>query len=240
MGERPRLTFLVDVDNTLVDNDAAKREMDRVLNEMLTEQGAAQFWRLYEDVRRDTGMVDIPKTLVRFEQTASLDRAQRFALADFLMGFPYDRYLFPDALATLAHLGEMGRVAILSDGDPAYQTSKIWRAGLDEAVGGYVLVYPHKEDHLQEVTAAFPADHYILIDDKPAVITNVTARLTAPLTTVFIRQGKYSHTVPPGPWSGATLTIDHIGELLAVDAGAFLHTKGGGRQRDESVSVLPQ
>jgi FMN phosphatase YigB (HAD superfamily) len=167
-------------------------------------------------------MVDIPKTLVRFEQTSPLDREQRFALADFLMGFPYDRYLFPGALATLAHLGEMGRVAILSDGDPAYQTSKIWRAGLDEAVGGYVLVYPHKEDHLQEVTAAFPADHYVLIDDKPAVITKVTARLAAPLTTVFIRQGKYADTVPPGPWPGATMTIEQIGELQAMDADAFL------------------
>jgi FMN phosphatase YigB (HAD superfamily) len=221
-GKNVRLTFLVDVDNTLIDNDAAKREMDRALDELLGEEGSARFWKLYEDVRRDTGMVDIPKTLVRFEQVSPLNREQRFVLADLLMGFPYDRYLFPDALDTLAHLSEMGRVAILSDGDPAYQTSKIWRAGLDAAVGGYVLVYPHKEDHLAEVTAAFPADHYVLIDDKPAVITNVTARLTSPLTTVFIRQGKYADTVPPGLWPGATMTIDQIGELQSMDAAAFL------------------
>jgi len=152
----PRLTFLLDVDNTLLDNDAAKTELGARLAALLGEAGAARFWDLYEVVRAEVGMVNVPLTLARFEQDIGLgtdaapeggtDRDRRFALADLVMRFPYDRFLYRGALAAVAHLRAMGRVAILSDGDPTFQTSKIWRAGLDAAVDGAVLVFGHKEE----------------------------------------------------------------------------------------------
>ena len=230
----PRLTFLLDVDNTLLDNDAAKRELDTRVAALLGEALAVRFWELYEAVRRDEGMVNIPLTMARLEaeqgaapvgaagDAGQLGRARRFALADLLMDFPYDRFLFPGALDTIAHLRRLGRVAILTEGDPTFQPSKIWRAGLDDAVGGYVLVFDHKIRHLAEVVAAFPADHYVVVEDKPDVIAEIAARLGAPLTTVLVRQGKYAATVPPGPWPGADLTIAAIGELRSLDAAAFL------------------
>ena len=188
-------------------------------------------------------MVNIPLTLARFEAETGLAapdldapavRARRFALADLCMEFPFDRYLFPETLAVIAHLRRLGRVAILSDGDPTFQPSKIWRAGLDAAVAGYVLVFGHKEHHLAEVVAAFPADHYVLVEDSPRIITEVRQRLTQPLTTVFVRQGHYAATLPPGPWPGADLTLDAIGDLLALDAATLLNlSKGAG-------SDLPQ
>ena len=179
-------------------------------------------------------MVNIPLTLARFERAEGLDapaamddeatRQRRFALADLLMGFPYDRFLFPGALDAVAHLRRLGRVAILSDGDPAFQPSKIWRAGIDAAVDGYVLVYGHKEEHLDEVVAAFPADHYVLVEDKPGVITKVRERLQLPLTTVLVRQGRYAAEVGAegGAWSGAHLTLERIGDLRGVDKATFL------------------
>ena len=230
----PRLTFLLDVDNTLLDNDAAKRELDARIAELLGPAWTSRFWELYEAVRRDEGMVNIPLTMARLEKDAgaaptgaaaeagALGRERRFALADLLMGFRYDRFLFPGALDAIAHLRGLGRVAILTEGDPTFQPSKIWRAGLDSAVDGYVLVFDQKITHLAEVVAAFPADHYVLVEDKPDVITEVAARLGAPLTTVLVRQGKYAATVPPGPWPGAELTLDAIGDLLGLDAGAFV------------------
>ncbi len=225
-----RLTFLLDVDNTLLDTDAAKDELARRLRDLLGDEDAARFWQLYEAVRRDAGTVNVPLTLARFEAEVGMTtraddpavRERRFALADLLMAFPYERYLVPGALAAVAHLRRLGRVALLSDGDPAFQPSKIWRAGLDAAVDGYVLVFDQKITHLAEVVAAFPADHYVLVEDKPDVITEIRARLSAPVTGVLVRQGKYAATVPPGPWPGADLTLDRIGDLRDLDAAAFL------------------
>lgn len=232
MATPSRLTFLIDVDNTLIDNDAAKDDMATGLRRLLGEEETARFWALYETARHEVGMVNIPLTLARFERREDLDapaaqddaavRERRFALADLLMAFPYERYLFPGALETIAHLRRMGRVAILSDGDPAFQPSKIWRAGIDAAVDGYVLVYDHKEQHLDEVAAAFPADHYVLVEDKPTVIQRVRERLPLPLTTVLLRQGHYAAEVAAGPWPGAHLTRDAIADLRALDAAAFV------------------
>ena len=238
MTTPPRLTFLIDVDNTLIDNDAAKEDMAAGLRRLLGDVETARFWALYEAVRHDTGMVNIPLTLARFERREGLDapaarddaavREQRFALADLLMAFPYDRYLFPGALDTIAHLRRLGRVAILSDGDPAFQPSKIWRAGIDAAVDGYVLVYDHKEQHLDEVVAAFPADHYVLVEDKPGVIARVRERLQLPLTTVLVRQGHYAAEVGVVPWPGAHLTLKSIGDLRNLEAAAFVEAGNPG------------
>src|SRR5918999_416066 len=73
MATPPRLTFLIDIDNTLIDNDAAKDEMAARLRDLLGEEGTERFWTLYEAVRRDTGMVNIPLTLARFERREGLD-----------------------------------------------------------------------------------------------------------------------------------------------------------------------
>jgi hypothetical protein len=221
-----RLTFFLDVDNTLLDNDAAKEEMAHQLIDLLGETETIRFWETYEAVRREEGMVDLPRTLVRVLDGVT-DRAVRFSLADLVMGFPYERFLFPATLATIAYLKRLGRVAILSDGDPAFQPAKIARSGLGQAVDGYVLVYPHKEEHIAEITTAFAADHYVLVDDKPAVIERVAARLTLPLSTIFVRQGKYAKAVPHGAWPGAGLTIADIGDLRRLDAAAFV-TAGRG------------
>lgn len=226
----PRLTFLIDVDNTLLDNDAGKREMDRRLVELLGARLAARFWELYETVRRDEGMVNMPLTVARFDAdvagTPGVDqqamRGRCRDLADLVMSFPHDRFLFPRAKDVIAYLQRFGKVAILSDGDPTYQPSKIWRTGLYAAVDGAVLVFDHKDEHLAEVVAAFPADHYVVIEDKPDVISKVRARLPAPLTTVLVRQGKYAATVPPGPWAGAHLSLSAIGDLLTLDAAALV------------------
>ncbi len=232
MATSPRLTFLVDVDNTLLDNDAAKVELDRRLRELLGDPETERFWRLYEEVRHEAGVVSYPLTLGRFHEETGLDepaarddaaqRELRFALADLTVAFPYADFLYPHTLEALAHLRTLGRVVILSDGDPAYQPSKIARAGLDAAVDGFVLVYPHKEEHLREVTAAFPADRYVLIEDKPDNIAKVRANLAAPFTGVLVRQGKYAAAAGMGPWAGAAYTLERIEDLTDLHQMAFL------------------
>ena len=121
------------------------------------------------------------------------------------MRFPFAQFIYPGSAGTIEHLKRLGTVAILSDGDAIFQTAKIIRSGLAAAVDGYAHVYAHKEDHLSELTGAFPADHYVLIDDKPGVITRVAERFEPPLSTIFVRQGKYAASTDPGQWAGAGL-----------------------------------
>ncbi len=225
-----RLTIFVDVDNTLIDNDAAKEEMDRRLVSVVGPEEAKRFWAVYEEVRREFGVVDIPRALARFEATSELDEenlGRRVALAEVFMDFPFREYLFPDALATLGHLRLLGRLALLSDGDEVFQPVKIARSGLADAVDGYVLVYPHKEAHHGELEAIFPADHYILVDDKLEVIGRFREQFTSPLTTVFVRQGKYATAAGPPPWPGADIVVERIGDLRGYSQEAFADPNQG-------------
>ena len=212
-----RTTSLIDVDNTLLDNDAAKVELRRRVVALLGERGNDRFWSAYEAVRAELGVVDIPRTIAR-TVAALTDRAVHRPLAELFMTFPFSDYIYPGALETLTFLRTLGPVVILSDGDPVFQPVKIARSGLATAVDGYVLVFPHKEEHLLELAAAFPADRFLLIDDKPMVIERMTARaaeLGAPLETILVRQGSYAARIG-ADWAVATHAVDAIGDVPAV------------------------
>jgi FMN phosphatase YigB (HAD superfamily) len=231
------LTVLFDVDNTLIDNDRAKRVLDARMRDLVGDAGAARFWAHYEAIRAETGMVNIPLTMARYDAEleagaggvdagAAERRRCRFALADLLMGLPYREFLYPGALAAIAHARRFGRVAILSEGDPTFQPSKIWRAGLDDAVAGNVLVFDRKVAHLAEVVAAFPADHYVLVEDKPAILQEARARLGERVTTVFVRQGKYAAAElgPPLP----DVALAAIGDFRQLGAAELAGPAGIG------------
>jgi FMN phosphatase YigB (HAD superfamily) len=219
-----RVTFLFDVDNTLIDNDRAKQDLSARIGAVLGEAGERRFWELYEEVRRERGLVNIPLILARYgdelDADPSLEEAERrrlrFALADVVMGFPYRDYLYPGAIAAVRKARALGQVAVLSEGDATFQPHKIWRTGLDPEVDGNVLVFDRKLDHLDEMTAAFPADHYVLVEDKPDILRAVKRHLGPRVTTVLVRQGKYAHaplTEEPGPdW-----VFDSIGALVESD-----------------------
>lgn len=221
-----RLITLIDVDNTLIDNDRAKDAMAEGLRVLLGQDGTARFWAVYEEVRAELGVVDIPRSIERFlqpEVARTPDEASRKELhrqlASLFMDFPFRDYVFPGALELIAELRRRGTAVILSDGDQVFQPAKINRSGLSEAVGGFVLVFPHKEEHLAEIAAVFPGDRYLLLEDKPAVIERVTERaeaLGAPLTTVLIRQGKYAQTVDPTTWGRADHVVERIGDVMPL------------------------
>ncbi len=195
-----RVTFLFDVDNTLIDNDRAKDDLSTRIGALLGDVGEGRFWDLYEEVRRERGLVNIPLILAEYcrelDTDPTLDDAERrrlrFALADVVMGFPYQEYLYPGALIAVRKARSEGPVAVLSEGDATFQPHKIWRAGLDPEVDGNILVFDRKLEHLDEMLAAFPADHYVLVEDKPDILARVKEALGARVTTVLVRQGKYA------------------------------------------------
>jgi beta-phosphoglucomutase-like phosphatase (HAD superfamily) len=204
-------TFLLDVDNTLLDNDAVKDDLDHEIRREFGPALADEFWAVYEEVRDELDHVDYPEVLRRF-CAGAVPPAVAERLAALVNAIPYDRYRYPGALEALAHLAALGTTVILSDGDHEYQPRKIAHAGLAAAVDGRVVITTHKEGELDGVRARFPSDRYVMIDDKPSILVNIKRRDPGRFRTILVRQGKYGHeALPPGP--PPDLTVDHIGEL---------------------------
>lgn len=215
--------FLIDVDNTLLDNDRLKADVAGAIRDLVGPDRAAQFWALYEKVRDEYGVVDYPEVLRRLRRTF----AEKSRLADVdraVLDVPFERYLYPRALDVIAHLWRLGEPAILSDGDRVYQPMKIERAGILLAVRGNVLVYEHKEDHLGEVQRRFPADHYVHIDDKAALLARTKTSLGPRVTTVHVRQGHYATERFGG--AAPDVVVERIADVLAVSPARLA---GGGR-----------
>lgn len=223
-----RVTWLFDVDNTLIDNDRAKDDLSASIGELLGEAGERRFWELYEEVRRDRGLVNIPLLLAEYGKELDADprhdlgdqRRLRFALAEVVMGFPYRDYLYPGAIEAVRKARALGPVAVLSEGDATFQPHKIWRAGLDPEVDGNILVFDRKLEHLDELLAAFPADHYVLVEDKPEILAKVKQALGPLVTTVLVQQGKYAN-VPLTDEPAPDRVFESIGALAASNLAAL-------------------
>ncbi|HEY7738229.1 MAG TPA: HAD family hydrolase [Candidatus Limnocylindria bacterium] len=218
MSSRAAVAFLFDVDNTLLDNDRVKAEMAAGIEAAVGSQLADQFWELYEEVRAESEVVDLPATLERFEE-AYHGEPGALEVIGLIMGYPFEKALYPGALAALAHVQEVGPAGIVTDGDPGYQPVKIARAGLTAAVNGRVYISVHKEERLAAVQRAMPADRYVLFDDKLALLNRVEMR-HASVLTVHVRQGHYAdQTAGLRP---ADRTLERIGDLVEIDLAAFL------------------
>src|SRR5579875_35004 len=160
-----RIVCFLDFDNTLFDNDGLKADLNQQLSKVLTPAQVQRFWELYEQERHEEGTVDYPATMERFRSEISPALADR--VWSLIWDYPFATRLFPGSLAVLAHLTALrARPSVVSDGDPLYQPHKIALSGVAAAVQDRVKVYIHKQDHLQEILAWQPADHYIMVDDK--------------------------------------------------------------------------
>jgi len=222
-AKAPReLMFFFDVDNTLLDNDRAKADMEAQLLEVLGQAGSKRFWELYEEVRKQEGVVSYPKTIARFEQEWPAKVAAYHA-ANIVNGLPYEEYLFPGTIAALRRVSGMGDVAILSDGDSEYQPRKIARAGLSRIVGFKdVLVFVDKQEQLLALMQQLPARHYVLVDDKESILANAKTIMGEKLTTVWVQQGHYAHDPKFYREPTPDITLASIGDLTILKKSAFL------------------
>jgi FMN phosphatase YigB (HAD superfamily) len=214
------VAFLLDVDNTLVDTDRAKRDLDIQVEQLVGPERAAHFWELYEAVRRELDCVNVPQTLRRFQARFPDEQRvpQLFAL---LLQYPFENWLYPGALDTIAHLRSLGAVAIVSDGDPIFQPAKIARAGLADAVDDRVFIFRHKEEHLEEVMRLLPARRYVLVDDKPRILAAAKARLRNRLFTLHVRQGAYARAAARDGYPPADRDLATIADLAALGPADF-------------------
>lgn len=218
------LVFFIDVDNTLIDNDGVKKDLDAHLQVELGPRLATRFWELYEQLRKEEGVVDIPAALRRLrEQTpmAELDEQTFLHVESIFDNYPFYRALYPHVVETLEHLCTIGLTVIVSDGDRVFQAEKIFNSNLAEIVEGRVLLYVHKQQHLDEMMRLYPADHYAMIDDKPQILADSKAIMGDRLTTVFVKQGKYAAGELPANFR-PDISVLHIGDLRTYGAEQFL------------------
>lgn len=220
----PTLVFLIDVDNTLIANDDVKQNFDSHIQVEFGHALTALFWDIYEQVRTECEVVNIPLALKRLRVQSSLtalDEQTYLHVHSIFDNYPFFKALYPDTLETLAYLSSIGQTVIVSDGDMYYQAEKIFSSNLADAVQGRVLLYIHKQQHLVEVMAQYPAEHYAMIDDKPQILHDAKAIMGKRLTTVFVEQGKYATAQHP-PDFAPDITVLRIGDLRHFTAEQFL------------------
>jgi FMN phosphatase YigB (HAD superfamily) len=205
--------FLLDVDNTLLDNDAVIADLRRHLVQAFGPECDRRYWEIFERLRAELGYADYLGALQRYRVEHPRE-TQVLQIALFLLHYPFASRLYPGAIAAIRALRARGRTVILSDGDVVFQPRKIERSGLWGAVEGEVLIYIHKEQMLDDVERRYPARRYVMVDDKLRILTAMKSIWGARLTTIFVRQGHYAHDkglVASLP--AADVTVDRIGEL---------------------------
>lgn len=211
------IVFLIDVDNTLLDNDGVQQDLKDHLERVFGLAARERYWKILEDLFAELGYRDYLGALQRYRVEHPRE-VELLSMSSFLIDYPFADRLFPGALEVLKRLRNFGPTVILSDGDVVFQPRKVERAGLANAVDGHVLIYIHKEEVLDDVERRYPAEHYVLVDDKLRILSAVKEIWGERVTTVFPRQGIYAHDPNViGSFPPADVTIEHIGDLLDCD-----------------------
>jgi FMN phosphatase YigB (HAD superfamily) len=218
---KDELIFLLDVDNTLLDNDRFAADLGDRLEQAFGPSERARYWAIFGRLREQFGYADYLAGLQAFRSGLD-DRPDLLEMSEFLLDYPFSTRLFPRALQAIAHLGKLGRPAVLSDGDIVFQPRKIQRSGIWDAVEGRVMIYLHKERVLDHMQKRYPAQHYVMVDDKPNLLASMKSILKSRLTTVFVRQGHYAlaadaSSAVPQP----DMTIERIGDLVNHNSSDF-------------------
>ena len=222
MSSAQSIVFLLDVDNTLFDNDGFSDALDQRLLRDFGAKGQKRYRAHYEALRDALGYADYLGAVQRLRSDFD-DDPPLLQLATFILEYPFAEHLYPHALDAIAHFKTMGLPAILSDGDMVLQPRKVQRAGLWQATDGQVAIYLHKQRRLEAVQRRWPADHYVMVEDKPKLLAEMKQQMGKALTTVFVRQGHYaieqqlSHDEHE-----PDIIIERISDLRSLDTQDFL------------------
>ena len=214
-GTNPgKVVFLFDVDNTLLDNDRVTADLRKHLEKEVGPDRAQHYWSIFEQLRTELGYADYLGALQRYRREYPHD-LHLLTVSRFLVQYPFANRLYPNALDVIEHVKPWGTPAILSDGDVVFQPRKVDCSGLYDAVERNVMIYVHKEKELEDVERRYPAEHYVLVDDKLRILTAVKQIWGARVTTIFVRQGHYA--LDPkviSEYPRADKTVERIGDLM--------------------------
>ena len=222
MRNQGEVAFLLDVDNTLLDNDGVQADLKKYLDREFGPESCNRYWAIFDELRRELGYADYLGALQRY-RLDSIHDPRLLMVSSFLVDYPFATRLYPGAIDAIEHLRQWGLTVILSDGDVVFQPRKVQRSGLWEAVESRVLIYIHKEEMLDDVRQWYPAQHYVMVDDKLRILAAMKNVWHDQLTTVFPRQGHYA--LDPkiiGAYPPADMTVERIGDLVDYDLPSLL------------------
>src|SRR5215469_573892 len=214
------IVFLIDVDNTLLDNDRIQNDIKRHLDGEFGVACRERYWTILEQLFTELGYRDYLGALQRYRVEHPQD-IHLLTMSSYLVDYPFANRLYPGSLDVLEHFAAWGRVVILSDGDVVFQPRKVERSGIFEAVDGHVLIYIHKEQELDDIARRYPAQHYVLVDDKPRILDAFKGAWGERVTTVLPRQGQYANAPDAATYRPADLVVERIAELLSRDLPAL-------------------
>lgn len=220
-----KIVFLFDVDNTLLDNDRVTADLRRYMEKEVGSQRSDRYWEIFEELRTELGYADYLGSLQRYRIEHPYE-SHVLAVSTYLVNYPFANRLFPNSLDVIEHCKQIGKVVIMTDGDVVFQPRKVERSGLFEAVDGNILIYINKEKELKDVERRFPAEHYVLVDDKVRILSAIKDVWDGRVTTVFPVQGHYAldeKTVARYP--APDVKIDRIGQILDLPLGTFTESK---------------
>ena len=218
--------FLFDVDNTLIDNDRVANDLRRHLKEKVGEGCEQRYWDIFEKLRTELGYADYLGALQRYRVEQPRE-PKLLAVSYFMINYPFANRLYPESLDAVEHAKELGRAAILSDGDVVFQPRKVDRSGLYDIFDGHVLIYVHKEAELADVEAKYPAEHYVMVDDKVRLLTAMKKYWGKRVTTVFPRQGHYALDEKlVAQYPKPDIALERIGDLQKYSLDQILAAAG--------------
>lgn len=219
-----KVVFLFDVDNTLLDNDRVQADLSEHLAQAYGVAARDRYWEIFEQLRGELGYADYLGALERY-RLEDMHNPAVLRMSSWLVEYPFADRLYPGALDAVKHLQRWGRAVILSDGDAVFQPRKVERSGLWQAFENRVLIYVHKERELDDVERLYPADHYVMIDDKLRILAEMKRIWGERVTTVFPKQGHYALDPKAlADYPPADIRLDKIGDLLDYDLPALLGT----------------
>jgi FMN phosphatase YigB (HAD superfamily) len=221
-----RIVVLFDVDNTLLDNDRVVADLMRHLDREVGHERQQRYWTIFEALRTELGYADYLGALQRYRIENPRD-PHLLTVSSFLVNYPFANRLFPESLDVVDSTKQWATPVIFSDGDVVFQPHKVERSGLAEEFEDRVLIYVHKEAELDDVRSRYPADHYVVVDDKLRILNAIKRAWGAQVTTIFPRQGHYANDrAAIAKLSPADISIDRIGNLLAYSREAILAAAG--------------
>jgi len=211
-AEPAPVVFLLDVDNTLLDNDRITADLMQHLNRRVGAATRARYQALFEALRTELGYADYLGALQRY-RAENLHDPRIPQVSAFLLEYPFAARLYPGAPEVLAHLRALGPTVILSTATSCSSRARSSAPGSGRGRGARAHLRA-QERELDDVAAKYPARHYVLVDDKLRILDAVKRSGEGVVTTVFPRQGHYAlDPAALARYPPADVAIEAIGDL---------------------------
>ena len=184
------VVVLFDVDNTLLDNDRVAADLRRHLDAEVGGSAAAATGSCSRSSAPSSAM---PTTSARSSATATSTRATSACSPSRTSSsiYPFANRLFPGSLDAVDHAATLGTAAILTTATSSFSRARSALRSL-RRVRGACSSTSTRSTSSRTWRRAYPADHYVLVDDKVRILAAVKEVWGSRVTTVWPRQGHYA------------------------------------------------